>query len=172
MSKYNSILNSNFHGRNLRNGSPGSWCWICQNKPSCWLGYYAVMWRVFLSLCVGVQSAARRAGTSCANCQTTTTTLWRRNANGDPVCNACGLYFKLHNVSNKPSQEISPSHHSSSSIFISPAPSSLRSLFLSPHILLGTFPCSSEYFIWLSPCREFPGHGDNKYCRINMIYWQ
>uniref|UniRef100_A0A4W3IQW3 GATA-type domain-containing protein n=1 Tax=Callorhinchus milii TaxID=7868 RepID=A0A4W3IQW3_CALMI len=42
-------------------------------------------------------SAARRAGTSCANCQTTTTTLWRRNANGDPVCNACGLYYKLHN---------------------------------------------------------------------------
>ncbi|XP_072233573.1 transcription factor GATA-3 isoform X3 [Leuresthes tenuis] len=46
-------------------------------------------------------SAARRAGTSCANCQTTTTTLWRRNANGDPVCNACGLYFKLHNI-NRP----------------------------------------------------------------------
>ncbi|GCB78452.1 hypothetical protein scyTo_0019413 [Scyliorhinus torazame] len=46
-------------------------------------------------------SAARRAGTSCANCQTSTTTLWRRNANGDPVCNACGLYFKLHNV-NRP----------------------------------------------------------------------
>lgn len=45
------------------------------------------------------QSAARRAGTCCANCQTTTTTLWRRNGNGDPVCNACGLYFKLHNVS-------------------------------------------------------------------------
>ncbi|XP_058481590.1 transcription factor GATA-3 isoform X5 [Solea solea] len=49
-----------------------------------------------------VQSAARRAGTSCANCQTTTTTLWRRNANGDPVCNACGLYFKLHNQINRP----------------------------------------------------------------------
>ncbi|KAF7481056.1 trans-acting T-cell-specific transcription factor GATA-3 isoform X2 [Marmota monax] len=46
-------------------------------------------------------SAARRAGTSCANCQTTTTTLWRRNANGDPVCNACGLYYKLHNI-NRP----------------------------------------------------------------------
>ncbi|XP_061583868.1 endothelial transcription factor GATA-2a [Cololabis saira] len=46
-------------------------------------------------------SAARRAGTCCANCQTTTTTLWRRNGNGDPVCNACGLYFKLHNV-NRP----------------------------------------------------------------------
>ncbi|XP_016325981.1 transcription factor GATA-3-like isoform X4 [Sinocyclocheilus anshuiensis] len=47
------------------------------------------------------QSAARRAGTSCANCQTSTTTLWRRNANGDPVCNACGLYYKLHNI-NRP----------------------------------------------------------------------
>lgn len=46
-------------------------------------------------------SAARRAGTSCANCGTATTTLWRRNPNGDPVCNACGLYYKLHNV-NRP----------------------------------------------------------------------
>ncbi|KAG8190419.1 hypothetical protein JTE90_009257 [Oedothorax gibbosus] len=46
-------------------------------------------------------SAARRAGTSCANCKTTTTTLWRRNQNGEPVCNACGLYYKLHNV-NRP----------------------------------------------------------------------
>ncbi|KAF2359614.1 Zinc finger GATA-type [Trinorchestia longiramus] len=44
-------------------------------------------------------SAQRRAGTSCANCKTTTTTLWRRNHNGEPVCNACGLYYKLHNVS-------------------------------------------------------------------------
>uniref|UniRef100_S4RDU6 GATA binding protein 2b n=1 Tax=Petromyzon marinus TaxID=7757 RepID=S4RDU6_PETMA len=46
-------------------------------------------------------SASRRAGTACANCQTTTTTLWRRNPNGEPVCNACGLYYKLHNV-NRP----------------------------------------------------------------------
>uniref|UniRef100_A0A2K6G3J0 GATA-type domain-containing protein n=1 Tax=Propithecus coquereli TaxID=379532 RepID=A0A2K6G3J0_PROCO len=43
----------------------------------------------------GRLSAARRAGTSCANCQTTKTMLWRRNANGAPVCNACGLYYKL-----------------------------------------------------------------------------
>ncbi|EFX78559.1 hypothetical protein DAPPUDRAFT_24785, partial [Daphnia pulex] len=46
-------------------------------------------------------SAARRAGTTCANCKTTMTTLWRRNHNGEPVCNACGLYYKLHNV-NRP----------------------------------------------------------------------
>ncbi|KAM9667576.1 erythroid transcription factor isoform 2-T2 [Dama dama] len=44
---------------------------------------------------------SKRAGTQCTNCQTTTTTLWRRNASGDPVCNACGLYYKLHQV-NRP----------------------------------------------------------------------
>jgi hypothetical protein len=45
-----------------------------------------------------VQSSAKREGTSCTNCGTNTTTLWRRNTNGEPVCNACGLYHKLHNV--------------------------------------------------------------------------
>ncbi|GCC17441.1 hypothetical protein chiPu_0021532 [Chiloscyllium punctatum] len=44
---------------------------------------------------------SKRAGTQCANCHTSTTTLWRRNINGDPVCNACGLYYKLHHV-NRP----------------------------------------------------------------------
>ncbi|XP_011332327.1 transcription factor GATA-6 isoform X2 [Ooceraea biroi] len=43
----------------------------------------------------------RRTGVQCANCRTSNTTLWRRNNNGEPVCNACGLYFKLHNV-NRP----------------------------------------------------------------------
>uniref|UniRef100_A0A1I8HYT4 GATA-type domain-containing protein n=1 Tax=Macrostomum lignano TaxID=282301 RepID=A0A1I8HYT4_9PLAT len=41
-------------------------------------------------------SAQRRAGTTCSNCATTQTTLWRRNHKGESVCNACGLYFKLH----------------------------------------------------------------------------
>lgn len=41
----------------------------------------------------------RRVGVTCANCRTSNTTLWRRNNNGEPVCNACGLYYKLHNVS-------------------------------------------------------------------------
>ena len=45
------------------------------------------------------QSTTRREGTVCANCKTTQTTLWRRNVNGEPVCNACGLYYKLHSVS-------------------------------------------------------------------------
>ncbi|XP_050308873.1 transcription factor elt-1-like isoform X2 [Anthonomus grandis grandis] len=43
----------------------------------------------------------RRNGVACANCKTTNTTLWRRNNQGEPVCNACGLYFKLHGV-NRP----------------------------------------------------------------------
>lgn len=46
-----------------------------------------------------MQSSSRRQGAACANCHTTTTTLWRRDNEGQPVCNACGLYYKLHNVS-------------------------------------------------------------------------
>lgn len=48
-----------------------------------------------------LQTGVRRTGVQCANCRTNNTTLWRRNNNGEPVCNACGLYFKLHNVSDK-----------------------------------------------------------------------
>uniref|UniRef100_A0A803JMM8 GATA-binding protein 5 n=1 Tax=Xenopus tropicalis TaxID=8364 RepID=A0A803JMM8_XENTR len=43
-------------------------------------------------------SSSRRAGLCCTNCHTSTTTLWRRNSEGEPVCNACGLYMKLHGV--------------------------------------------------------------------------
>ncbi|XP_050686403.1 transcription factor GATA-4-like isoform X3 [Eriocheir sinensis] len=49
------------------------------------------------------QTSARRMGLMCSNCGTTTTTLWRRNNEGEPVCNACGLYYKLHGV-NRPLQ--------------------------------------------------------------------
>ena len=40
----------------------------------------------------------KKTGVTCSNCQTFSTTLWRRNVDGLPVCNACGLYKKLHKV--------------------------------------------------------------------------
>ncbi|KAI0266754.1 hypothetical protein BC834DRAFT_969276 [Gloeopeniophorella convolvens] len=38
------------------------------------------------------------APTVCTNCQTTNTPLWRRDPEGQPLCNACGLFYKLHGV--------------------------------------------------------------------------
>jgi len=38
------------------------------------------------------------APTVCTNCHTTNTPLWRRDPEGQPLCNACGLFYKLHGV--------------------------------------------------------------------------
>ncbi|KAK8005322.1 GATA zinc finger [Apiospora arundinis] len=50
-----------------------------------------------------LQAAAANQGdgnapTTCTNCFTQTTPLWRRNPEGQPLCNACGLFLKLHGV--------------------------------------------------------------------------
>lgn len=50
-----------------------------------------------------LQGAANSSGdgsapTTCTNCFTQTTPLWRRNPDGQPLCNACGLFLKLHGV--------------------------------------------------------------------------
>ncbi|KAJ2827191.1 GATA type transcriptional activator of nitrogen-regulated proteins [Coemansia furcata] len=34
----------------------------------------------------------------CFNCGVESTPLWRRDAEGNVICNACGLYFKLHGI--------------------------------------------------------------------------
>ena len=35
---------------------------------------------------------------ACSNCFTLTTPLWRQGPQGEPLCNACGLFLKLHGV--------------------------------------------------------------------------
>lgn len=40
--------------------------------------------------------ANSNSGPECSNCHTRTTPLWRRNPQGQPLCNACGLFQKLH----------------------------------------------------------------------------
>ncbi|KOB66644.1 putative endothelial transcription factor gata-2-like protein [Operophtera brumata] len=46
----------------------------------------------------GGARAGPRVEIACTNCGTHTTTIWRRDARGEMVCNACGLYYKLHGV--------------------------------------------------------------------------
>lgn len=36
--------------------------------------------------------------TQCNNCSTKITPLWRRDPSGNSLCNACGLFLKLHGV--------------------------------------------------------------------------
>ncbi|KAI8355799.1 hypothetical protein B0O80DRAFT_385017, partial [Mortierella sp. GBAus27b] len=50
------------------------------------------------NMCMIANHHTNRQNLVCANCRTTTTPLWRRDTNGNTICNACGLYFKLHNV--------------------------------------------------------------------------
>lgn len=41
------------------------------------------------------ESSTASDGPSCANCNTRTTSLWRRSAEGQTLCNACSLYQKM-----------------------------------------------------------------------------
>ncbi|EPX74967.1 iron-sensing transcription factor Fep1 [Schizosaccharomyces octosporus yFS286] len=43
-------------------------------------------------------SASELGATCCQNCGTTNTPLWRRDELGNPICNACGLYYKIHGI--------------------------------------------------------------------------
>lgn len=43
-------------------------------------------------------SAPSRRQLQCTNCLTRTTPLWRKDDHGELLCNACGLFYKLHGV--------------------------------------------------------------------------
>ena len=34
----------------------------------------------------------------CTNCGTSNTSTWRKDGEGRPLCNACGLYFRIHKI--------------------------------------------------------------------------
>ena len=39
----------------------------------------------------------------CTNCQTSSTSTWRKDSEGRPLCNACGLYLRIHKI-NRPAE--------------------------------------------------------------------
>ena len=59
--------------------------------------------------------------TRCSNCDTANTSLWRRDSAGAPVCNACGLYLKMHGHPRPPNMR-SVGFYDSVNIFVECGP--------------------------------------------------
>lgn len=54
--------------------------------------------QVSLEFTVPISKRKDMGSTSCTNCNTKATPLWRRDPQGKPLCNACSLFLKLHGV--------------------------------------------------------------------------
>ena len=50
------------------------------------------------SLSPSPELAKSKEPIKCVNCHTMETPLWRRDENNQSICNACGLYYKLHGI--------------------------------------------------------------------------
>lgn len=48
---------------------------------------------------ISIKKDNTRSSSICHNCKTNTMPLWRRDKNGNTLCNACGLFLKLHETS-------------------------------------------------------------------------
>ena len=65
---------------------------LCRHKC-----FHVKFYHPFNEQLIQVNRGARLSpSTTCANCNTSKTSLWRRNSQSQAVCNACGLYVKLH----------------------------------------------------------------------------
>lgn len=89
----------------------------------------------------------------CAHCQSTKSPLWRRGANMEVLCNACGLYWKHHNtyrpLALKAAADRKSSMMSSSSSSSTSATSHMeqRNGSTSTHPLAYTNPQVSQFYI-------------------------
>ncbi|KAK9720632.1 hypothetical protein K7432_004008 [Basidiobolus ranarum] len=73
---------SSYNGLQMASGSPNSDSYRSSTTPSATVS----------------ESEKVDGKVQCKNCNATSTPLWRRSANDELLCNACGLYLKLHNV--------------------------------------------------------------------------
>lgn len=68
-----------------------------------------------------LNSSSSKQALQCTNCHTRTTPLWRKSNQGDVLCNACGLFYKLHGI-------LRPLNGAASSSLSSARPTVQRSL--------------------------------------------
>lgn len=72
----------------------------------------------------------------CAHCGTSVSPLWRRDDSGDTICNACGLYMKMHNCKR-------PARYKRDAVRKRKRVPAVRTPY-PPEQMVGKFPTSSE----------------------------